>query len=224
MSLPKAWIAWSSGKDSAWALHVARKNNEVQVVGMLTTITEPYARVSMHGVREQLLIRQSEASSLPMHRVKIPAPCSAEVYEDAMRDALEQAQANDVTHIVFGDIFLEDLRAYREKQLARIGMQGCFPLWKSNTRALALEMTRCGLSARITCIDPKIMPRELAGAEFNEDFISQLPGGVDPLGENGEFHTFVCDGPMFKRPIKLKVGETLEREGFVFTDLIPARE
>jgi uncharacterized protein (TIGR00290 family) len=216
---PKAWIAWSSGKDSAWALHLARQAGEVEVVGMLATVTETYARVSMHGVREELLEAQAEAVGLPLVRVLIPAPCSNEVYEAAMGAALGKAKAQGVSHVIFGDLFLEDLRVYREKRMAEIGMTPLFPLWKMDTAALAREMLAAGLRAYLTCIDPRKLPEELAGHAFDLELLSKLPAGVDPCGENGEFHTFAWSGPMFKQPIPVRRGETLLREGFLFTDL-----
>ncbi len=215
-------MAWSSGKDSAWALHVARQRGEVDVVGLLTTVTDAYSRVSMHGVREELLHAQRAALDLPLYSVRIPAPCPNDVYEAAMQAALEAAARDDVTHVVFGDLFLEDIRAYRERQLARIGMVGVFPLWRRDTTALAREMIDGGLQAHLVCVDPRRMPRHLAGRAFDEALITELPDGVDPCGENGEFHTFACDGPMFAQPVPVTLGETVEREGFVFADLVSA--
>jgi len=222
MAQPKAWMAWSSGKDSAWALHVARQRDDVEIVGLLTTVTDAYSRVSMHGVREDLLIAQAEATNLPLHRVRIPAPCPNEVYEFEMRIALESAARDGVTHVVFGDLFLEDLRAYREAQLARIGMVGVFPLWRRDTTALAREMIDGGLKAHLVCVDPRRMPRHLAGRAFDDALLADLPPDVDPCGENGEFHTFAWDGPMFAQAVTVAVGETVEREGFVFADLVSA--
>jgi uncharacterized protein (TIGR00290 family) len=222
MSKPKAWMAWSSGKDSAWALHLARQGNDVDVIGLLTTITDSYRRVSMHGVRDELLGAQSRALGLPLHRVRIPTPCPNDTYEAAIRSALETAKAEGVTHIVFGDLFLEDVRAYREAQLARVGMVGHFPLWGRETGALAREMIAGGLRAYLTCVDPRRVPRELSGRAFDQALFSSLPKGADPCGENGEFHTFAWDGPMFTAPIAVQVGDTVERDGFVFTDLVRA--
>jgi uncharacterized protein (TIGR00290 family) len=212
-------MAWSSGKDSAWSLHVARQQGVVDIVGLITTVTEAYARVSMHGVREELLTAQAAATGLPLRRVRIPAPCPNEVYEAAMRDALESAAREGVTHVVFGDLFLDNIRAYRERQLARIGMIGVFPLWGLDTRALAREMIDGGLRAYLVCADPQRIPRHLAGRAFDNALLVDLPAHVDPCGENGEFHTFAWDGPMFAEPITVNIGETVEREGFVFTDL-----
>ncbi len=222
MGTPRAWMAWSSGKDSAWALHLARQAKEVEVVGILTTITESYQRVSMHGVRNELLQAQSEALGLPLHRVSIPTPCPNDAYEAAMQSALETAGADGVTQIVFGDLFLEDVRAYREAQLARVGMVGHFPLWGRDTGALAREMIAGGLRAYLTCVDPRRVPLELAGRAFDEALLSSLPEGSDPCGENGEFHSFAWDGPMFTAPIAVQVGDIVERDGFIFADLVPA--
>lgn len=223
MRPPKAWMAWSSGKDSAWALHVTRQQDLVDIVGLLTTVTDAYGRISMHGVREELLHAQAAAVGLPFHVVRIPAPCSNDAYEAKMQEALAIAGRDGVTHVVFGDLFLEDIRAYREAQLARVGMTGVFPLWKRDTTALAREMIDGGLKAHLVCVDPRRMPRHPAGRAFDEALLRELPDGVDPCGENGEFHTFAWDGPMFSRPVAVAVGETVEREGFVFTDLVGSR-
>jgi len=187
---------------------------------MLATITETYARVSMHGVREELVEAQARAVGLPLHKVLIPSPCSNEIYEAAMRAALEKAKGQGVNAVVFGDLFLEDLRAYREKRMAEIGMTALFPLWKMDTPALARQMIAAGLRAYLTCIDPRKLPSELAGHAFDLELLSQLPAGVDPCGENGEFHTFAWAGPMFSRPIRVAVGEKVEREGFRFADVL----
>ncbi len=219
MSKPRAWVCWSSGKDSAWALHVARQQDEVEVVGLLTTVTETYGRVSMHGVREEILADQAEAVGLPLCRVHIPAPCPNEVYEAAMLRAVEQARSEGVTEMVFGDLFLEDVRAYRQRQLAGTGLTARFPLWSLPTRPLAEEMIRSGVVARVTCLDPKKVPRELAGSVFDLEFLARLPAEVDPCAERGEFHTCVTHGPMFHRPVAVEVGQTVDRDGFVFTDL-----
>ena len=216
---PRAWLSWSSGKDSAWALHVVRRQDEIEVVGLLTTVTEPYDRVSMHGVRRELLLAQAEAVGLPMHCVPIPAPCPNEVYEDAMRQAISEAKAQGIEQMVFGDLFLEDIREYRESRLEGTGIRPAFPLWGLPTRQLAQEMIAAGLVAHVTCLDPSKIPRELAGARFDEEFLNRLPAEADPCAENGEFHTCVSAGPMFREPIPVEIGETVERDGFVFTDL-----
>lgn len=219
MNKPRAWMCWSSGKDSAWALHVTRQEAKVDVVGMLTTVTEPYQRVSMHGVRDALLAAQADAAGLPLYRVGIPAPCPNEQYESAMRGALDEALSQGVTHMIFGDLFLEDIRAYRERQLAGTGIAPLFPLWGKPTPALAAEMIDGGLVAHLTCLDPRKVPRELAGRRFDHDLLAVLPEGVDPCAENGEFHTCVSAGPMFRYPIPVEVDATVERDGFVFTDI-----
>jgi uncharacterized protein (TIGR00290 family) len=213
-------MAWSSGKDSAWALHLLRSSSEVEIAGLLTTITRPFRRASMHGVRETLVEAQAEALGLPLHRVHIPSPCPNDAYDAAMRDALERAGADGVTEVVFGDINLEDVRAYREERMRAVGMAARFPLWMRDTASLAREMMAAGLRAYVTCVDLRLVPRETAGRPYDEALLASLPDGVDPCGENGEFHTFVWDGPMFARPVGVRVGETVERDGFVFCDLL----
>ncbi len=221
---PKAVVAWSSGKDSALATHVARQSSEVEVVGALTTVTDRYGRVSMHGVRETLLDLQMEALGLPCTKVRIPAPCPNEVYEREMARAMSELRRAGVSHVVFGDLFLRDIRAYREAQLARAGMHGVFPLWLRDTGELARDMLRSGLRALITCVDPRVLDREFAGRAFDESMLAELPAAVDPCGENGEFHTVVVDGPMFARSIPVEVGAVVERDGFVFADVLPLEE
>ena len=216
----KAWAAWSSGKDSLWALHVARQSPDLDVVGLLTTITEPYHRVSMHAVREELLEAQAAALGLQVCRVYIPAPCSDEQYSAAMRRALDGACQQGVTRMVFGDLYLEDVRAYREQRLAGTGIEPVFPLWGSDTAGRAREMIAGGVRAYLTSLDPRVMPREMAGRAFDDAFLDALPEGVDACGERGEFHTFAWDGPGFRQPVPVAVGETVERDGFVFTDLV----
>ncbi len=220
MTRPRAWLAWSSGKDSAWALHKARLEDRVDVVGLLTTVTEPFDRVSMHGVRVELLEAQAAAAGLPLVKVAIPAPCPNEVYEQVMARALEQARKEDITQMLFGDLFLEDIRAYREKQLGGTGVEPHFPLWGRPTAELAEEMIDGGLIAHVTCLDPRKVPRELAGRRFDRSLLADLPEGVDRCAENGEFHTCVTAGPMFDKPIATTVGEVVERDGFVFADLL----
>jgi uncharacterized protein (TIGR00290 family) len=222
MDKPRAWVCWSSGKDSAWALHTVRREGDAAVVGLLTTVTAAYRRVSMHGVREEILAAQAEAAGLPLHRVSIPAPCSNEEYQAAMVAALEEAKRQDVTEMIFGDLFLEDVRAYRERQLTGTGVRPRFPLWGRPTRQLAEEMIDGGLVAYVTCLDPTKLPRDLAGQRFDRELLVRLPPGVDPCAERGEFHTCATAGPMFCREIAVEVGETVEREGFVFADLRPS--
>jgi uncharacterized protein (TIGR00290 family) len=217
----KAWLAWSSGKDSAWALHTVRQTGEVNVVALLTTINCDYARVAMHAVRERLVEMQAAAVGPPLVKVPIPAQCRNQNYEQAMSLAMEQARAEGVFHIVFGDLFLDDIRAYREKNLAACGMKAVFPLWRKDTELLAKEMIASGLSAYITCIDPTKLDRSFAGRRFDSELLVKLPCDVDTCGENGEFHTFAFAGPMFRRPLPIKLGEIVERDGFVFADIVP---
>lgn len=217
----KAWVAWSSGKDSLWALHTARQSDDLEVVGLLTTVTETYQRVSMHGVREALLQAQAAALGLPLYRTMIPTPCTNDDYDQVMAAAMADAQRAGVTQVVFGDLFLESIRAYREERLAPVGMTARFPLWGRDTAALAREMIADGLRAIVVCLDPTRLPRHLAGHAFDRDFMAQLPPGLDPCAENGEFHTFAYGGPGFDQPLAVRVGETVERDGFVFTDVLP---
>ena len=216
----RAWMSWSSGKDSAYALAVARKRTDLEIVALLTTVTDTYSRVSMHGVREELLHAQARATGLPLVQVRIPAPCSNAEYEERIGAALAGALAGGVDTMVFGDLYLADIREYREKQLARVGMRAEFPLWKMDTRTLAREMIDAGVRAVLTCVDPKQIPRELAGRDFDESLLADLPASADPCGENGEFHTFAHAGPALREPIALRRGEVVERDGFVFADLM----
>ena len=218
----KALVSWSSGKDSAWALHVVRRQPTVEVVGLLTTINRKHARVAMHGVRRELLEAQAAAAGLPLWPVEIPDPCSHEDYEEAMLVAIKAARSEGVGAMVFGDLFLEDVRRYREQQLAEEGVQPLFPLWGHPTRALATEMLAAGVVAHITCVDPRLVSSSRAGDLWDDAFIADLPPSADPCGENGEFHTFVSAGPMFSRPIQIVAGQTVTRDGFVFADLLPA--
>jgi uncharacterized protein (TIGR00290 family) len=216
----KTIVAWSSGKDSAWALYQAKLDPELEIVGLLTTLTEPFRRVSMHGVREELLEAQARSLRLPLIKVPIPHPCPNETYEAAMSEALNQAREKGVTRIVFGDLFLEDVRIYRESKLVGTGFEGVWPLWLQDTRTLSCRMVDAGLKAVITCLDPKRLPRAFAGRNYDAAMLRDLPQEVDPCAENGEFHTFAWDGPMFSEPVRFRIGETLERDGFVFTDLL----
>jgi uncharacterized protein (TIGR00290 family) len=219
---PKAVVSWSTGKDSAFALHEVRRRGDVEVVGLVTTLTSSFGRVSMHGVRESLLDRQVEELGLPCAKVMIPSPCPNEIYEREMGRVLSDARERGVTHVVFGDLFLRDIRAYREARLADVSMQGVFPLWLRDTAALAREMLTAGFRATITCVDPKRLAPAFAGRTFDAAFLQDLPPGVDPCGENGEFHTCVTAGPVFRRPIAVRPGEVVERDEFVFADLLPA--
>ena len=217
---PKAFVSWSSGKDSAYALHEARTRGLAEIVGTITTLSEAYDRVAMHGVRSSLLDRQIAALGLPSQRVLLPSPCTNEVYEARFGEACERLKSQGVHHIVFGDLFLEDIRAYRERQLAALGMSAIFPLWRRHTAELARAMIASGLVAHLTCIDPKRLERSFAGRVFDARLLGDLPRDVDPCGENGEFHTVVSAGPMLSAPIAVRVGEVLEREGFVFADVL----
>lgn len=218
---PKALIAWSSGKDSAWALHEARLAGEYDIVGALTTVTDNFARVAMHGVREELLMAQLKAAGLPAIIVRIPYPCPNEVYEREMAKAVAAAKARGVTHIIFGDLFLEDIRAYREKNLAGTGITPVFPLWLKPTDTLARDMIAGGLETYLATVDLKKLPASFAGRKFDQALLDDFPDGIDPCGENGEFHSCVVAGPMFTRRIEVSVGETVERDGFAFADLLP---
>jgi len=218
---PKAYVSWSSGKDSAFALHEARRLGLVEIVGVLTTITAAYNRVAMHGVRESLLDRQIAALGLPCIKVPLPSPCSNAVYEELMAAATGRIKAAGVRHIVFGDLFLADIRAYREAKLGEAGVECVFPLWRRDTRGLARDMIASGLIAHLACVDPKQLDRRFAGRRFDTSLLAELPATVDPCGENGEFHTVVSAGPMFAAPIPVVPGEVVERDGFVFADVLP---
>jgi uncharacterized protein (TIGR00290 family) len=214
-------LSWSSGKDSAWALHMLRQRPDVEVAGLLTTVNERFDRVSMHAVRTDLLRLQADSVGFPLRLISLPFQCSNEVYEERLRAAIGVARADGIEGIAFGDLFLADVRQYREKMMEGTGITPLFPLWGRPTVELAREITAGGLRARITCVDPRLLPAAMSGREYNDDFLKALPEGVDPCGENGEFHSFAFDGPMFNRPIEFAIGETVERDGFVFTDLAP---
>ncbi|MBX3247813.1 MAG: adenine nucleotide alpha hydrolase [Myxococcales bacterium] len=215
----RAWVSWSSGKDAAWALHVARASEELEIVGLLCTTNEAFARVAMHGVRESVLRAQADAVGLPVHVVPLPWPCSNEDYEARMGAACEAARAAGVGAMVFGDLFLEDVRAYRESRLAETGIEPRFPLWGRDTRALSREMVRSGLRAIVSTVDPRALDRSFAGRTYDDALLDALPEGVDPCFERGEAHTCVVDGPMFRAPLAVRAGEVVERDGFVFADI-----
>ena len=219
--MQKVLLSWSSGKDSAWTLHFLRQQPEIEVVGLLTTINSHFQRVAMHGTRHELLKLQAAAAGLPLWEIPLPWPCSNEIYEQAMAVACKQALSTGVSAIAFGDLFLEDVRKYREDRLRGTGLAPLFPLWGQNTRELVCEMIDGGLRARIVCVDPAKMPADFAGRDLDREFLRQLPETVDPCGENGEFHTFTYAGPMFREPIPIKSGECVTRDGFIFGDLIP---
>ena len=218
MPKPKAIFSWSSGKDSAYALHTALKEAQFEIVSLLTTVTDTYHRVSMHGVREELLDLQAKSIDIPLEKIRIPQDCTNEIYEEKMGAFLAGWKEKGVGHVVFGDIFLEDLRKYREEKLALLGMKGVFPIWKRPTEALARSMIEEGFEARLVCLDPKKLTRNFSGRPFDISLLKDLPEEIDPCGENGEFHTLAHAGPIFKKKIPIEQGETVERDGFVFTD------
>jgi uncharacterized protein (TIGR00290 family) len=217
-------LSWSSGKDSAWSLHRLRQTPDVEIVGLLTTYNEAADRVAMHAVRHVLVEAQAAAAGLPLWRVNLPWPCSNDDYAGIMRDTLARARAEGITHMAFGDLFLEDIRAYREAMLEGFGVTPLFPLWGSvsNTAGLAREMIAGGLRAVLTCVDPKQLPATFCGRAYDAALLAELPPGVDPCGENGEFHTFCHAGPMFSRDIPVVVGDQVLRDGVCFSDVLPA--
>jgi uncharacterized protein (TIGR00290 family) len=217
-------FCWSGGKDSAMALHAILQDSDVEIVSLLTTVTETFDRISMHGVRRELLLLQAQSIGMPLHEVRIPPQCGNPLYEQRMEEALRVHYAKGVRSVAFGDIFLEDLRAYREKNLARIGMTARFPIWKRNTRELIRHFHAHKFRSVAACIDRRILPHSFAGRELDESFFRDLPPHVDPCGENGEFHTFAFDGPIFHHPIRFRTGEVVERESFIFCDLLPVEE
>ena len=220
----KILLSWSSGKDSAWALHVLNRTHPASVGALLTTINDAADRVAMHGVRRELLEAQADATGLPLWPVRIPHPCSNEVYEERMRAACARAVTEGFTHVAFGDLFLEDVRRYREERLAATGLQPLFPLWGMPTAALAEEMIAAAVTARLSVVDTRVLDASFAGRPFDRALLHDLPPGIDPCGENGEFHTFAHGGPMFRRTIDVQLGDTVTRDSFVFRDLclIPA--
>ena len=212
-------LSWSSGKDSAWCLHVLHASGEYEIAGLLTTFNQAAERVAMHAVRRELVERQAAASGLSLWPVHLPWPCSNQQYETLMGEACRKAISDGIEGIAFGDLFLEDVRAYREKQLQGTGLEPIFPLWGQPTHELARTMIRSGLRAKLTCVDTKQLDAEFAGREFDDDLLAALPAGVDPCGEKGEFHSFVYAGPMFEHEVPVVVGERVVREQFVFVDL-----
>jgi uncharacterized protein (TIGR00290 family) len=215
-------LSWSSGKDSAWTLHLLREDPDTEVVGLLTTVNTTHERVAMHSTRRSILEAQAQASGLPLYVLPLPWPCPNDVYEQEMRMALIAARQRGVTHMAFGDLFLEDIRAYRIMQLYGSGIEPVFPIWHTPTELLARRMINASVKAVITCVDAKKLPRTFAGREFDNAFLDDLPEEIDPCGENGEFHTCVIAGPMLREPLQVTMGEVIEREGFYFADLIPA--
>ena len=217
-------VSWSTGKDSAWCLHTLSAAADIEVVGLLATVNQVHDRVAMHAVRHDLLVAQARAAGLPLTVIKLPSPCSNAAYDAAMEVAMSRACTEGVEAVAFGDLFLEDVRRYREERLARIGMQALFPLWDRPTRTLAEEMIAGGVRARLTCVDPRAIPASFVGREFDLDLLGELPAHADPCGENGEFHTFAWDGPMLLWPIRIRTGEVVTRDGFVFADLLSTEE
>jgi uncharacterized protein (TIGR00290 family) len=214
-------LSWSSGKDSAWALHVLRQDPDIDVVGLFSTFNQAFDRVAMHGVRIELVRRQAENAGLPIRLIPIPHPCSDDEYAAIMERFVERARQEGIDCFAFGDLLLEDVRQYREERLAGTGIAPLFPLWGLPTGELSHEMVNGGLRAIVTCLDPQHLSEEFAGQEYDASFLDRLPTAVDPCGENGEFHTFAFDGPMFRQPVGIRVGETVSRDGFVFADLLP---
>ena len=217
-------LSWSSGKDSAWALHVLRQRDDVELVGLVTTVNEAFDRVAMHAVRRELVAAQAMAAGLPLRVVHLPWPCSNEIYEARVAEAIRGALAEGVTHMAFGDLFLEDVRDYRIRQLTGTGITPMFPLWGTSrdTPALARTMVDAGLRAIVTCVDPRQLPAEVVGRTLDATFLEGLPPGVDPCGERGEFHSFCYAGPMFRHEIPVVPGDIVTRDGFTFADLLPA--
>jgi uncharacterized protein (TIGR00290 family) len=220
--MKRVLLSWSSGKDSAWTLHELRQQADVELVGLLTTFNEAADRVAMHAVRRELVEAQAAAAVLPLWPIMLPWPCSNEVYEARMREAVERARREGVTYLAFGDLFLEDIRAYRERQLRGTGIEPLFPLWgtPADTPGLARSMLAAGLRAVLTCVDPRQLDGRFVGRWFDAGFLAELPPGVDPCGERGEFHTFCCAGPMFATPIAVQVGEASQHDGFWFADVV----
>jgi uncharacterized protein (TIGR00290 family) len=219
--MKKVLLSWSSGKDCAWSLHLLRQQPDVEVVALVTTLNEAANRVAMHAVRRVLVEAQAERVGLPLWAVDLPWPCSNDAYETRMRGVSDRAIAEGINAVAFGDLFLEDVRAYRVKHMEGTGLELLFPAWGIPTDVLAREMIAAGVKAKITCVDPKQLSASHAGCDFDQNFLDSLPPGVDPCGEKGEFHSFVYDAPMFTRPIAVRGGEVLERDGFVFADVIP---
>lgn len=214
----KILLSWSSGKDSAWALHVLNQDHPGAVAALLTTVNEAVDRVAMHGVRRELLEAQAASAGLPLWSVPLPHPCSNEIYEARMRDAVARAVAEGFTHVAFGDLFLADIRRYREERLAGTGLEPLFPVWGIPTAELAEQMIASGLRARLACVDTRVLPPSFVGREFDRQLLRDLPSGIDPCGERGEFHTCVYAGPMFHQPLVVEPGEIVARDVFVWRD------
>lgn len=216
--MKRVLISWSSGKDCAWALHLLLQQPGIEVAGLLTTVNAAFDRVAMHGTRRSVLEAQAKSAGLPLWQIPLPWPCSNEVYEQRMSDACARAVAEGIDAIAFGDLFLQDIRTYREAQLKPTGLEPMFPLWAIPTAEVAAQMISNGLRAKVVCVDSRQLDPKFAGSDFNSEFLRILPSGIDPCGENGEFHTCVFDGPIFSRPIALETGETVDRDGFIYAD------
>jgi uncharacterized protein (TIGR00290 family) len=223
-AIKKILLSWSGGKDSAWALEVLRRQKKYKVVGLVTTINQQFRRIAIHGYREALLDQQAVSTGLPVWKVDLPWPCSNADYESRMAALVQRAVAEGIEGMAFGDLFLEDIRAYRLAKLAGTGLEAIFPVWGIPTDQLANEMVAAGLKAYLTCVDPRVLDRSFAGRAFDAKLLAELPVTVDPCGERGEFHTFACDGPMFSRSIGVTPAQVVERDGFVYADLHPQSE
>jgi|SRR6185437_5197308 len=222
--MKRVLLSWSSGKDSAWALHVLRRDAGIELCGLITTINGEFDRVAMHGTRRTVLEAQAAAAGLPLWAVPLPWPCSNDVYEERMGALCSRAVAEGINAVAFGDLFLEDVRAYRERQLAPTGLEPLFPLWRVPTDELARQMLGAGLRARVACVDTEKLPADFAGREFDAQFLDELPADVDPCAERGEFHTCVYAGPMFSAPLPIRNGAIVTRGRFVFADFALPQE
>jgi uncharacterized protein (TIGR00290 family) len=221
VALSKIALSWSSGKDSAWTLHLLRQRPDIEVAALITTFNSEAERVAMHAVRRALVEAQSERTGIPLWAVELPWPCSNVEYEDRMRAVCERATAEGITAVAFGDLFLQDVRDYRVRQLKETGLEPLFPVWQIPTAQLGRDMIAGGVRAKITCVDPAKLAKSFAGREYDLELLEALPAGIDPCGENGEFHTFVYDAPVFSRPVAVRTGVVVERDGFVFADVLP---
>lgn len=220
-NVTKVALSWSSGKDSAWTLHLLRQQPDIQITALITTFNTEADRVAMHAVRRALVEVQAERTGIPLWPVELPWPCSNADYEDRMRAVCERATAGGVTAVAFGDLFLQEVRDYRIRQLQGSGLEPLFPVWQIPTRQLSRDMIAAGVKAKITCVDPSRIAKSFVGREYDLSLLNALPAGADPCGENGEFHTFIYDAPVFSHPIEVRTGEVIERDGFVFADLLP---
>jgi uncharacterized protein (TIGR00290 family) len=220
-NLTKVALSWSSGKDSAWTLHLLRQQPDIQVMALITALNSEAGRVAMHAVRRELVQAQAERTGIPLWAVELPWPCSNLEYEDRMRTLCQRATAEGVTAVAFGDLFLQDVRDYRMRQLQGSGLEPLFPVWQIPTGQLSRDLIAAGVKAKVTCVDPSKVAKSFAGREYDLSLLNALPAGVDPCGENGEFHTFVYDAPVFSHPIEVRNGALVERDGFVFADLLP---